>query len=105
MNNKRIENLPDPSESHHAVTKTYCDNNSGKDPSGAPGTIFNTVFGAIAGALGGTLASLSVQGIGSAVGSLAGAGVAAIGTFAGTALAGGLLAGTSNDLDVFKISN
>jgi hypothetical protein len=49
--------MPNPTSNDHGVNKSYCDSNSGKDPSG--GNIFSTIFGAIAGGIAGGLVSMA----------------------------------------------
>lgn len=96
----------DPSSAKDAVTKSYCDSNSGKDTGGTGGTIFSTIFGALAGAVAGALTSLATQGLGSALGSVASAGAAAFGSFASSGLFnGGIRTGSSANLEGLKANN
>jgi hypothetical protein len=95
----RIINLLDPTASHHAVNRNYCDNNKTEvsTPDGS---------GLLTGLLGGALGGFIANGLTSIVGG----GLTSMGQISGSlltgsaGLVGGLLIGSGSDFDRYNLT-
>ncbi len=96
-NTYRVRELPEPTENSEAVTKNYCDGNSGKQNTGTGGSVWSFLGGVAGGAISGTLSALAGKGISQMFGTLTGTGLSAIGSLAGNALGSGMRVGSGAD--------
>jgi hypothetical protein len=96
-NTYRVRELPEPTENDEAVTKNYCDGNSGKQNTGTGGSVWSFLGGVAGGAISGALTTLAGKGIAQTFATLAGSGLTAIGSLAGNALGSGMRVGSSAD--------
>ncbi len=62
-NTYRVRELPEPTENDEAVTKNYCDGNSGKKTGGDGSGVWSFLGGVASGAISGALSSLAGKGI------------------------------------------
>lgn len=87
--------MVDPTDEQDAVTKHYCDDNSGKKTDGDGNSLWNFLGGLLGGAVSGALTSLATAGITQAFMNKLGAGLTALGALANGALAAGMRVGGS----------